>query len=217
MHILHNPEESATYEQNRTQILTAVEFRLVNQLANKKKIKAASLNNIAYAVSQVNNMIRLEKGQATSITEHIDGDLSGMIDQLCGGMKSAGSGSTVSNSTHSEPVDILDSLLPAPNDTLIHDTLKQASELPILTQAPAADRSIQGNLEASIPAAKLTKSGLPRKPRTSKPSKSATNSRKQASCNITASLDSKDSETKQASEPVPNNGNTSTDQKEWYE
>lgn len=172
LHILHNPEESKAYELNRTEILTAVEFRLVNQLANKRKIKAASLNNIAYAVSQVNNMIRLEKGQATSITEHIDTDLSGMIDQLCG-IKSAGSGSTidsvsretsqtsssrspdlldnllpVSNSTHSAPVDILDSLstvsiTPQSEPADILASL-EAPSTTIPTQVPGTDRAATG-------------------------------------------------------------------------
>jgi predicted DNA-binding protein YlxM (UPF0122 family) len=171
LHILHNPEESATYEQNRAQILTAVEFRLVNQLANKKKIKAASLNNIAYAVSQINNMIRLEKGQPTAITEHLDADLGGMIDQLCG-MKSAGSGSTtVSITPQSEPIDILASL-EAPNE-------------PIPTQAPDDNRSNTEQPEATVPPVQPTKSAKPRKPRTAKPTKSATNSRKQNTSNIT--------------------------------
>jgi len=203
LHILHNPEESATYEQNRAQILTAVEFRLVNQLVNKKKIKAASLNNIAYAVAQINNMIRLEKGQPTAITEHLDADLGGMIDQLCG-MKSAGSGSTtVSITPQSEPIDILASL--------------EVPDQSIPTQAPDADRSIQGNSEGTIPAAKLTKSGLPRKPRTAKPTKSATNSRKQNTSNITADLNSKDCATKQGTSAAPAADTLPSQTKEWYE
>ena len=219
LHILHNPEESAAYEQNRTQILTAVEFRLVNQLANRKKIKAASLNNIAYAVSQINNMVRLEKGQPTSITEQIDADLGGMIDQLCG-LKSAGSGSTVDVSGNSDTPaaslssspddDILSSLLPAiPADP--------GTFTPDQSTAPAADRSIQANLEASNLPVKLTKSGNARKPRTAKPSKSATNSRKQNTGKITSTLDSKVDTVKQGTNPTPAADTTSAAGKEWYD
>jgi len=210
MHVLHNPEESAVYEQNRAQILTAVEFRLVNQLANKKKIKAASLNNIAYAVGQINNMIRLEKGQPTAITEHLDGDLSGMIDQLCGGIKSAGSGSTIDVNSAGSPssgVDILDSLLPEPIDqnTTIQSTM------------PAGDRSTCGDLDPINSANQPTKRGKRGKyaPRTT--SKTASSGRKQNSCNITASLNSKADETKQGTNSAPAADTLSSQTKEWYE
>jgi predicted DNA-binding protein YlxM (UPF0122 family) len=203
MHILHNPEESATYEQNRTQILTAVEFRLVNQLANKKKIKAASLNNIAYAVSQVNNMIRLEKGQATSITEHIDGDLSNLVDQLCG-MKSAGSGSTIDvTPAAAAPVDILASL--------------EAPDTAIPSQAPTADRSTCANSEGTSSPVQPAKSAKRTKRTNQTVSKSIVKDSIQASCNITSTLNSKVNATKEASEPVTNSDNQSSQEKEWYE
>ncbi len=180
--LINNSMDTSVYDQNRAGILTSLEFEMVKQMSDPSKLKSASLNNLAYSISQINNMIRLEKGQPTAITEHLDGDLSGMIDQLCG-IKSAGSGSTI-DVTPAAPTnndDILDSLLPAPI----------AQNAPIQSQAPSTDRSTTGNLEGKNPGSKLTKSGLPRKPRTAKPSKSATSSRKQASCNITASLDSK--------------------------
>jgi predicted DNA-binding protein YlxM (UPF0122 family) len=175
--LIKNSMDTSIYEANKAGILTAVQFELVKQMTDKGKLKAASLNNIAYSLSQLDNMIRLEKGQPTAITEHLDTDLGGMIDQLCG-MKSAGSGSTVDvTPAAAAPMDILESL--------------EAPITPIPTQAPDDDRSTQANVEPTIPAAKLTKSGLVRKPRTTKPTKSTTNSRKQNTSNITASLDSK--------------------------
>jgi predicted DNA-binding protein YlxM (UPF0122 family) len=230
LHILHNPEESATYEQNRAQILTAVEFRLVNQLANKKKIKAASLNNIAYAVSQVNNMIRLEKGQATSITEHIDTDLSGMIDQLCG-IKSAGSGSTVANSTHSAPVDILDSLstvsiTPQSEPADILASL-EAPSTTIPTQVPGTDRAATGQPEPTAqpvaPAKRAKRAikarpvGRPRKPARAKSIKSTVKPRFQTRRNFTPSLNSKDTATKQGTSAAPATDTLSAAGKEWYD
>jgi len=203
LHILHNPEESATYEQNRAQILTAVEFRLVNQLANKKKIKAASLNNIAYAVAQINNMIRLEKGQPTSITESLDADLSGLLDRIAP-LKSAGSGSTVDVSDSNKCVDI---------DTVVDNAVNQAIGLP----APPADRAIQGDLEASIQPVEPAKRGKRGKyaPRTA--SKSARSSRKQNAGNITATLNSKVDEVKQGAITTSSADTTSGAAKEWYE
>jgi hypothetical protein len=175
----------------------------VNQLANKKKIKAASLNNIAYAVSQVNNMIRLEKGQPTSITESLDADLSGLLDRIAP-LKSAGSGSTVDVSPADKCVDI---------DTVVDSAVNQA----IGTPAPPANRATQGNLEGMIPAVQPVKRGKRGKyaPRTA--SKSASSGRKQNASNITGNLNSKIDTTKEGSKPVPNSTNTSSVAKEWYE
>jgi len=63
--LLGNPEEISAYDKNRTMILTGIERQLVDQLVEKKKIKSATLGNIAYAMDKVNNIIRLEKGLST--------------------------------------------------------------------------------------------------------------------------------------------------------
>jgi hypothetical protein len=196
LNLMHSPEQSAVYEEKRAEILNAVEFRIVKQMVNKKKLKAASLNNLAYAASQINNMIRLEKGQPTSITESLDADLSGLLDRIAP-LKSAGSGSTI-HDVSSVNVDID-----------VDNAVNQAIGLP----APPADRSTSANLEASIPAVQPTK---PAK-RTKSASKSATKNRKQNASNITASLNSKVDDNKEGSEPVPNSTNTSSATKEWYE
>jgi len=218
--LINNSNDSKVYDENRANILTAVEFDLVKDLLDKGKRQKATLGNVAYAISQINNMIRLEKGQPTAITEHLDADLGGLIDQLCG-LKSAGSGSTVDVRGNSDTPaaaslpsspddDILSSLLPAvPDDP--------GTFTPDQSTAPAADRSIQAKLEGTNSPVNLTKSGNARKPHTAKPSKSATNSRKQNLCNITSALDSKIDTVKQGSNPIQPAEATSAAGKEWYE
>jgi len=212
--LIKNPDETNVYDMNRAGILTALEFEIIKQMSDETKLKSASFNNLAYGASQINNMIRLEKGQPTAITEHLDADLGGMIDQLCG-LKSAGSGSVIdvtpaASSPSSPDDDILSSLLPA-------DPVDPGTFTPDQSTTPAADRSTCGNLEVSNLPVKPTKSGNARKPRTAKPSKSATNSRKQNSCKITASPDSKVDTVKQGTNTIPAADTTSAAGKEWYE
>jgi len=218
--LIKNSTDTSIYEANKAGILTAVQFELVKQMADKGKLKAASLNNIAYSLSQLDNMIRLEKGQPTAITEHLDADLGGMIDQLCG-LKPAGSGSTIDVSGNSDTPaaaslpsspeeDILSSLLPAvPADP--------GTFTPDKSTTPAADRSTCGNLDHTNSPAHPTKRGNRGKyaPRTT--TKSATNSRKQNSCNITATLDSKIDTVKQGTNSIKPADTTSAAGKEWYE
>jgi len=199
LNLMHSPEQSRIYEEKRAEILNSVEFRIVTQMVNKKKLKAASLNNLAYAASQINNMLRLEKGQPTAITEHLDSDLGSMIDQLCG-LKSTGSGSTIDVTpradTPAAPINLLESL-EAPNQFI------QSIE-------PVADRAVTGSIEGS-------KSASSCKPRTIKPSKSIVKCRKQASSNITTVLNSKVDETKEGTSAALATGTQSSQQKEWYE
>lgn len=67
--VLPTREEISTYRQNKSQILEAVELRLIDNLVDADKLKQASLNNVAYAFQQVATQNRLEKGLAT---ERID-------------------------------------------------------------------------------------------------------------------------------------------------
>jgi predicted DNA-binding protein YlxM (UPF0122 family) len=216
--LINNSMDTSVYDQNRAGILTSLEFEMVKQMSDPSKLKSASLNNLAYSISQINNMIRLEKGQPTAITEHLDGDLSGMIDQLCN-VKSAGSGSTIdvtpSTSSPGSAVaqdDVLSSLLPAPDETLKH----QSAE-PVQSTMPAGDRSTCGDLDPINSANQPAKRGKRGKyaPRTT--TKSATNSRKQNAGNITASLNSKADETKQGTNSAPAADTLSSQTKEWYE
>ena len=78
---LDDPEAVAAYDKTRADVLTAVERELIQNLVDPAKLKAASLNNVAYSFQQVNNARRLERGEPTvnqaslSVIANIDGDL----------------------------------------------------------------------------------------------------------------------------------------------
>lgn len=210
LNLLHSPEQSMLYEEKRAEILNAVEFRIVTQMVNKKKLKAASLNNLAYAASQINNMLRLEKGQPTSITEQLDADLNGLIDQLCGGMKSAGSGSTIDVDSSSSPAEAP----AAPINVL--ECLEEPKQ-PIQSIEPLAELSTTGKLEGTIPPVQPVKPAKRTKSAKQTTSKSATKSRKQASSNITTDLNSKIAATKEGANSISPVNNHPAQEKEWYE
>jgi predicted DNA-binding protein YlxM (UPF0122 family) len=63
--LIGNAEENDAYERNRSQFLTGIERQLVKQLIDKKKIKSATLGNVAYAIDKVSNIRRLEQGLST--------------------------------------------------------------------------------------------------------------------------------------------------------
>lgn len=194
--LIKNPDEINVYDMNRAGILTALEFEIIKQMSDESKLKSASFNNLAYGASQINNMIRLEKGQPTSITESLDSDLSGLLDRIAP-MKSAGSGSTVDVSPAVNTFDDVD------------NAVNQAIGLP----APPADRSTSANLEAPIQPVEPAKCSKARK----SASKSIVKSRKQNACNITATLNSKVDEVKQGVNTVTSSANPSTPEKQWYE
>jgi len=59
-------EDVRAYDVNRAAILTGIERRLVELLIDKRKTKAATLGNVAYAIDKINNIVRAERGQAQS-------------------------------------------------------------------------------------------------------------------------------------------------------
>lgn len=67
--LLDDPQANAAYTSQRVDILTATERMLVGQLADPDRVKKASLNNVAYAFSQVHNARRLESGLSTENTD----------------------------------------------------------------------------------------------------------------------------------------------------
>jgi predicted DNA-binding protein YlxM (UPF0122 family) len=62
---LGNPEENQAYDHNKQYFMTGVERQLLKQLLDKNKAKKATMGNVAYALDKVNNILRLERGQAT--------------------------------------------------------------------------------------------------------------------------------------------------------
>lgn len=198
--LINNSVDSNIYETNKAGILNSVQFEIVKQMVNKGKLKSASLNNLAYAASQVDNMIRLEKGQPTSITETLDADLSGLLDRIAP-LKSAGSGSTID-------------VTPAADTNIdVEAAVNQAIGLP----APPADHSTTGNLEPTNSPVEPVKPRKSRKPRTQTVSKSIVKCRKQDACNITGDLDSKIDATKQGTSAAAATDTITTTAKEWYE
>ena len=62
---MQHPDVVDTYQSNRNNVLSATELNLVSSLHDKDKLQKASLNNVAYAMTQVANLRRLEAGKST--------------------------------------------------------------------------------------------------------------------------------------------------------
>lgn len=67
--IIEKPEDLEAYRKYKVDILDSAEMTLIHDLLDSKRRKAASLNNVAYALQNVNNMARLERGEATEIVQ----------------------------------------------------------------------------------------------------------------------------------------------------
>ena len=70
--VLLPEQQLVAYQQNKSAILESMESGLLIDMSDPAKRKAASLNNVAYALSQVANMTRLEKGLSTSNIAYVD-------------------------------------------------------------------------------------------------------------------------------------------------
>ena len=55
-----------SYENAKQQLLSHTEERLMATLLDEDKLEKASLNNVAYAFTQIHTALRLEKGKSTS-------------------------------------------------------------------------------------------------------------------------------------------------------
>ena len=62
------------YQSHKADVLEGAQLALVGDLIDKDKRKKATLGNVAYAVRNLNDMIRLERDQATSnvAVAHLD-------------------------------------------------------------------------------------------------------------------------------------------------
>ena len=63
--ILKHPDVLDTYNNNRTQVLNSIELTLLDNMVQEDKLQKASLNNVAYAMTQTSNLRRLESGEST--------------------------------------------------------------------------------------------------------------------------------------------------------
>jgi predicted DNA-binding protein YlxM (UPF0122 family) len=64
--IIDRPESIGDFNAVRSDVLTAVEFKLIESLLDQEKHKDASLNNVAYAYQTIFHANRLEKGESTN-------------------------------------------------------------------------------------------------------------------------------------------------------
>jgi len=63
---LKDSGEIDAYITHKGEILQSVEMELMTDMLDEGKRKKASLNNVAYALGQINNMTRLENNQSTA-------------------------------------------------------------------------------------------------------------------------------------------------------
>ena len=64
--LIDNPQLIKTYRNHKPELFEAAEMELLTDLMDEDKRKAATLNNTAYALKNVNEMLRLERGQSTA-------------------------------------------------------------------------------------------------------------------------------------------------------
>ena len=55
-----------TYRENRVAVLELLEEQILSEMVNPDRIKKASVNNLAYAFTQLHNARRLESNQSTA-------------------------------------------------------------------------------------------------------------------------------------------------------
>ena len=67
-----DPEKIKRYEDKKGDMLSGAEMMILAKMMDNSKFKKASINNLAYALQNVNNINRLHRGQATAILDSID-------------------------------------------------------------------------------------------------------------------------------------------------
>jgi hypothetical protein len=66
LNIIDNPEAREAYRANKSEVLESVQLKLVSEMVDPEKVEKASINNLAYAAGQLDNMIRLDRGESTA-------------------------------------------------------------------------------------------------------------------------------------------------------
>lgn len=69
---IESPENTAAYQDNKAQLLDTAQFKILNELLDSEKLEKASINNLAYAYSQLDQSARLERGQSTANIAYAD-------------------------------------------------------------------------------------------------------------------------------------------------
>lgn len=65
-HIIDDPELTKAFRVSKADLVEAVQLKYLAHMSDETTIKAASANNAAYALGQLNNIIRLDRDQSTS-------------------------------------------------------------------------------------------------------------------------------------------------------
>ena len=63
--LVPNPELREAYQQSKAEVLESVQLTMMASLLQPAKMEKATLGNVAYAASKLDEMIRLERGQST--------------------------------------------------------------------------------------------------------------------------------------------------------
>jgi len=67
-----DPGAIKAYEDNEPQLISAAKLKIFTQMVDDDVLKKASLNNLAYAHTQLNTVKRLEEGKATAHVAYAD-------------------------------------------------------------------------------------------------------------------------------------------------
>ena len=112
--LIPNPDEREAFSSVKPQLLDGVEQQLVHSLVEPERLAKASLNNVAYALTQVHTIRRLEEGKST---ENI-GLLSKMIVQTDEALfdKSTGSRYQLASKSGSSPQAVSEAIPSQPVD-----------------------------------------------------------------------------------------------------
>ncbi|MCB2191377.1 MAG: helix-turn-helix domain-containing protein [Deltaproteobacteria bacterium] len=76
--LVDDPQANRAFSENQVNILQGTERVLIGELLDHEKLKRASVNNLAYAFTQIHNARRLEAGMST---EQVDVHVA--YEQLC--------------------------------------------------------------------------------------------------------------------------------------
>lgn len=68
--LIEDPDSTAAFRGTKADLLDAAQLALVSDLIDTERRQKASLNNTAYALRQIYDMGRLERGQATGIIDY---------------------------------------------------------------------------------------------------------------------------------------------------
>jgi hypothetical protein len=66
MELIGDPTTLRAYQMNKADALEGIQAQLARSLLDKDKLRKANLGNVAYAMRQLNDMLRLERGESTA-------------------------------------------------------------------------------------------------------------------------------------------------------